>query len=114
MAPPLPVGEDRWVDYVAEHSRQANDLEKHVHVIELFKLAVDAEPSSLKIWRAYCDHFWSLYVDCQSGETGWSEEEQHMSRDIFSLNAALSLWQQGYEAIQYRISDSHELWDRWI
>ncbi|KAM0277309.1 hypothetical protein ACHAQH_005900 [Verticillium albo-atrum] len=114
MAPPLPVGEDRWVDYVAEHSRQANDLEKHVHVVELFKLAVDAEPSSLKIWRAYCDYFWSLYVDSQSGDTGWSEEEQHMSRDIFNLNAALSLWQQGYEAIQYRISDSHELWDRWI
>ncbi|KAM0333989.1 hypothetical protein ACHAQA_001009 [Verticillium albo-atrum] len=114
MAPPLPVGEDRWVDYVAEHSRQANDLEKRVHVVELFKLAVDAEPSSVKIWRAYCDYFWSLYVESQSGEAGGPEEEQHMCREIFSLNAALSLWQQGYEAIQYRISDSHELWDRWI
>ncbi|KAL2756092.1 hypothetical protein ACRALDRAFT_1063943 [Sodiomyces alcalophilus JCM 7366] len=114
MAPSLPVGEDRWVDYVAEHSRLARDLEKRVQVIELYKLAIDAEPNSLKVWRAYCEYFWSLHVDSLSAEVGWSEEEQVMGRDIFSLNAALSLWQQGYEAIQYRISDSHELWDRWI
>ncbi|ROT36517.1 hypothetical protein SODALDRAFT_335614 [Sodiomyces alkalinus F11] len=114
MAPSLPVGEDRWVDYVAEHSRGATDLEKRVQVIELYKLAVDAEPNSLKVWRAYCEYFWSLHVDSLSADVGWPEEEQIMGRDIFSLNAALSLWQQGYEAIQYRISDSHELWDRWI
>lgn len=113
MAQP-PVGEDRWVDYVAEHSRAATDLEKRVHVIELYKHAVDAEPNSVKVWRAYCEYFWSLHIDSQSAEAGWPEEEQHMGRDLFSLNAALSLWQQAYEAIQYRLSDSHELWDRWI
>ncbi|WYZ42023.1 hypothetical protein EsH8_V_000918 [Colletotrichum jinshuiense] len=110
----LPVGEDKWVDYVAEHSRHANDLEKRVHAIELFKLAVEAEPNSVKVWRAYCEYFWSLYIDSQSHESGWSDEERHMGCELFSLNAALSLWQQGYEAILYRISDSHELWDQWI
>lgn len=114
MAPPLPVGEDRWLDYIAEHKRQASDLDKRVNVIELYKLAVNAEPNSLKVWAAYCEYFWSLHVECQSGDAGWSEEEQHMGRELFSLNEALSLWQQGYEAIQYRINDSHELWDRWI
>ncbi|GKT51377.1 putative RNA-binding protein2 [Colletotrichum spaethianum] len=110
----LPVGEDKWLDYVAENSRHANDLEKRVHVIELFKLAVEAEPNSVRVWRAYCDYFWSLYVASQSYESGWSDEERHMGCELFSLNAALSLWQQAYEAIQYRISDSHELWDQWI
>lgn len=114
MAPSLPVGEDKWLDYITECSRQASDLEKRVNAIERYKLGVNAEPNSLKVWVAYCEYFWSLHVDCQSGEAGWSEEEQHMGREIFSLNEALSLWQQGYEAIQYRISDSHELWDRWI
>ncbi|KAH6667025.1 hypothetical protein F5X68DRAFT_271272 [Plectosphaerella plurivora] len=114
MAPSLPVGEDKWLDYIAEHNREATDLEKRVNVIELFKLAVDAEPSSLKVWCAYCKYFWSLHVDSQSGDAGWSDEDQLMGREIFSLNAALSLWQQGYEAIQYRINDSHELWDTWI
>ena len=37
-----------------------------------------------------------------------------MGRELFSFGAALDLWQQGYEAIKYRISDSHQLWDRWI
>ncbi|KAF6823821.1 pre-mRNA splicing factor [Colletotrichum plurivorum] len=110
----LPVGEDKWVDYVAENRRLANDLERRVHVIELFKLAVEAEPNSVKVWRAYCEYFWSLYVDSQTPESGWTDDERHMGRELFSLNAALSLWQQGYESIQYRISDSHELWDRWI
>ncbi|OHE94697.1 RNA recognition domain-containing protein [Colletotrichum orchidophilum] len=110
----LPVGEDKWLDYVAENSRHANDLEKRVHVIELFKHAVEAEPNSVKVWRAYCDYFWSLYVASQSYEAGWSDEERRMGCELFSLNAALSLWQQGYEAIQFRISDSHDLWDRWI
>ncbi|KZL86993.1 rna recognition domain-containing protein [Colletotrichum incanum] len=110
----LPVGEDKWLDYVAENSRHANDLEKRVHVIELFKLAAEAEPNSVRVWRAYCDYFWSLYVASQSYESGWSDEERHMGCELFSLNAALSLWQQAYEAIQYRISDSHELWDQWI
>ncbi|KAF9882463.1 pre-mRNA splicing factor [Colletotrichum karsti] len=110
----LPVGEDKWVDYVAENRRHANDLEKRVHVIELFKLAIEAEPNSVKIWRDYCEYFWSLYVDSQTPESAWSDEERHMGRELFSLNAALSLWQQGYESIQFRISDSHELWDRWI
>ncbi|KAJ3942621.1 Splicing factor [Colletotrichum fioriniae] len=110
----LPVGEDKWLDYVAENSRHANDLEKRVHVIELFKHAVEAEPNSVKVWRAYCDYFWSLYVDSQSYEAGWPDEERRMGCELFSLNAALSLWQQGYEAILFRISDSHELWNRWI
>ncbi|OBR07917.1 RNA recognition domain-containing protein [Colletotrichum higginsianum IMI 349063] len=110
----LPVGEDKWLDYVTENSRHANDLEKRVHVIELFKLAVEAEPNSVRVWRAYCDYFWSLYIASQSYESGWSDEERHMGCELFSLNAALSLWQQAYEAIQYRISDSHELWDQWI
>ncbi|KAK1713145.1 RNA recognition domain-containing protein [Colletotrichum lupini] len=110
----LPVGEDKWLDYVAENSRHANDLEKRVHVIELFKHAVEAEPNSVKVWRAYCDYFWSLYVDSQSYEAGWPDEERRMGCELFSLNAALSLWQQGYEAILFRINDSHELWNRWI
>ncbi|KAJ0167274.1 putative RNA-binding protein [Colletotrichum tanaceti] len=110
----LPVGEDKWLDYVSENSRHANDLEKRVHVIELFKLAVEAEPNSVRVWRAYCDYFWSLYIASQSYEMGWSDEERHMGCELFSLNAALSLWQQAYEAILYRISDSHELWDQWI
>ncbi|KAI0155425.1 hypothetical protein GGR52DRAFT_203930 [Hypoxylon sp. FL1284] len=109
-----PVGEDSWLAYVEEESRHANDLEARVKVVELFKSAVSSEPGSLKIWLAYCEWFWSLFTDCQTGEAGWPEEEQQLGRDLFSFDAALSLWSEGYDAIKYRINDSHEFWNRWV
>ncbi|KAB5571808.1 hypothetical protein GE09DRAFT_644284 [Coniochaeta sp. 2T2.1] len=110
-----PVGEDSWIDYVDQQLRGANDLESRVHVIELFREAVAAEPGSIKVWTAYCEYFWSLHVDCQPGsDAGWPSDEQRTGRDFFSLDDALKLWQEGYEAVKYRLNDSHELWNRWI
>ncbi|KAL6866277.1 Splicing factor [Amphichorda felina] len=109
-----PVGEDSWLAYLDETVRNASDLEQRVNAVEIHKRAVSAEPGSLRMWLAYCNYFWSLWGDTQSPEAGWSEEERMMGRELFSFGAALDLWQQGYEAIKYRISDSHQLWDRWI
>lgn len=113
--PPLPVGEDNWVAYVEEQGRTATSLDTRVQLIELFQRAVSAEPGSIKVWLAYCEYFWSLHADCQPhSDAGWPVEEQAAGRDIFSLDAALNLWQQGHEATRYRLSDSHQLWNRWI
>ena len=110
-----PVGEDNWVDFVDHQLRGATDLESRVKVIETFRRAVQAEPGSLKVWMAYCEYFWSLYSDCQPGsDAGWPIEEQHVGRETFTLDHALNLWQEGYEAVQYRLSDSHQLWNRWV
>ena len=109
-----PVGEDSWLAYLDETVRNASDLEKRVHAVEIHKRAVSEEPGSLRLWLAYCNYFWSLWSASQSPDAGWSEEERMMGHELFSFGAALDLWQQGYEAIKYRISDSHLLWDRWI
>ncbi|KAM7223084.1 hypothetical protein V8F06_001640 [Rhypophila decipiens] len=110
-----PVGEDNWVNYVDHQLHGALDLEKRVQIVESFRKAVAAEPGSLKVWMAYCEYFWSLYADCQRGsDAGWPADDQHRGREIFTLDAALRLWQEGYEAVQYRLSDSHELWNRWV
>lgn len=109
-----PCGEEGWLAYVDESVRNANDLEKRVNTVEVYKRAVGAEPGSLRLWLAYCNYFWSLWADSQSPVAGWSEEEQMMGRELFSFGTALDLWQQGYEAIKYRIADSHLLWDRWV
>lgn len=109
-----PVGEDNWLAYLEETVRSASDLEKRVHAIEVHKRAIAAEPGSLRVWLAYCNFFWSLWQSSQSPSAGWTEEEQVMGRDLFSFGDALDLWQQGYEAIKYRLDDSHVLWDRWI
>ena len=110
-----PVGEDNWVGFIDDKSRSAANLDARVNIIENFRRAVSAEPGSLKVWTAYCEYFWSLYTDSQPGnDAGWPLEEQQLGREVFTLDAALNLWQEGYEAVQYRLSDSHELWNRWV
>ncbi|KAK5654752.1 hypothetical protein OQA88_7077 [Cercophora sp. LCS_1] len=117
MASPVasPVGEDNWVGFVDSQLRGATDLEARIGIVESFRRAVLAEPGSLKVWTAYCEYFWSLYTDCQPGsDAGWPVEEQQVGRELFTLDAALNLWQEAYEALQHRLSDSHELWNRWV
>lgn len=110
-----PVGEDNWVAYISEAARTADDLEKRVRVIELYKQAISAEPGSVKLWLAYCEYFHSLHVACQSpAPPSWTAEEVAMGGEVFSLDQDLDLWQAAYEDIRLRIGDSHVLWDRWI
>lgn len=108
-----PVGEDAWLALVDEASRTAGDFEQRIGVVELYKRAVEAEPWSNKLWLAYCEWVWSLHTDCQNGDAGWPEEEQLLGQELFSLEIALDVWQQGAQATQYRLNDSHELWNRW-
>ncbi|CAH0004697.1 unnamed protein product [Clonostachys byssicola] len=109
-----PIGEDSWLAYLEEIDRNASDLEKRVNAVEIYKRAVNSEPGSLRLWLAYCNYFWSLWEASQSPTSGWPEEEQVMGQELFSFGAALDLWQQGYEAVKYRLDDSHQLWNRWV
>ncbi|KLU83734.1 U4/U6 snRNA-associated-splicing factor PRP24 [Magnaporthiopsis poae ATCC 64411] len=113
-----PIGEDSWVDYIDQQKQQARDLEARIQILELYKKATTAEPGSLRIWLAYCEYFWSLYQSCQhpSHQVPWTwpAEELQTARDIFSLDSALRVWQEGHDATQHRLGDSHELWNRWI
>lgn len=113
-----PVGEDAWLNLIEEETRiKARDLSSRVDILERYKQAISAEFGSIRLWKAYCEYFWSLYLECYSPNTttqSLSPEEKAVGRDAFSLDAALSLWQQGYEATKNRLNDSHELWDKWI
>ncbi|RBR09429.1 uncharacterized protein FIESC28_09879 [Fusarium coffeatum] len=110
-----PIGEENWLAYLEEVVRNASDLEQRVNAVEHYKHAISSEPGSLRIWLAYCNYFWSLWEATQiSTGDGWSDEERMLGRELFTFNAALDLWQQGYVAIRYRLGDSHLLWDRWI
>ncbi|KAL2205600.1 putative pre-mRNA splicing factor [Sarocladium strictum] len=109
-----PVGEESWLAYLEETVRNATDIEQRVTAVDVHKRATVAEPGSLRIWLAACNYFWSLWSSSQDADSGWSAEEQAMGHELFSFMDALNLWQQGYEAIKYRLDDSHLLWDRWI
>ena len=109
-----PVGEDAWLALVDEASRTAGNIDHRIEVVELYKRAVAAEPWSNKLWLACCEWLWSLHTDCQNGDAGWTEEEQQLGQELFPLEISIEMWQQGAHATQYRINDSHELWNRWI
>lgn len=109
-----PVGESSWLAYIDESLRNVSDIEQRVNAVELYKRAVGEEPGSLKLWLAYCDYFWSLWESSHDNDSSWPEEERLMGQELFSFSAALDLWEQGYEAIKYRVGDSNNLWDRWI
>lgn len=95
--------------------RQAHDNESRARVLEIFDEATRSEPFSLHVWLSYCDYFWSLYTGCMNGPVaGWTRKDQMEGRELFTINDALSLWNKGYDAVKYRIGDSHVLWDRWI
>ncbi|KAI5462732.1 hypothetical protein BGZ63DRAFT_413933 [Mariannaea sp. PMI_226] len=109
------IGEENWLAYLDETVRNATDLERRVDAVENYKRAVGNEPGSLRIWLSYCNFFWSLWEATQSpAGDGWTDEERILGRELFSFGSSLDLWQQGYEAIRYRLSDSHLLWDRWV
>lgn len=109
-----PVGEDSWLALVDEASRTAGDIEQRIGVVELYKRAVAAEPWSTKLWLARCEWVWSLHTDCQNGDAGWPEDEQLLGQEIFSEEIGIEMWQEGAQATQYRLNDSHELWNRWM
>lgn len=109
-----PIGEENWLAYIEESSRGPHNLEQSIKILELHERSVSAEPGSLRLRVAYCNYFWSLWAASQSGNSGWSDEDQLLGRELFTFGAALDLWQRGYEAIKYRLDDSHVFWNRWI
>lgn len=113
-----PIGEDAWLNLIEEELRlKGRDLNSRVEILERYKHAVNAEFGSIRLWTAYCQYFWSLYLESYSHAApgqGFTPEERAIARDAFSLDAALSLWQKGYEATRYRLADSHELWNKWV
>ncbi|KAJ2903225.1 hypothetical protein MKZ38_010261 [Zalerion maritima] len=112
---PVPAGEDNWIAFVEDAIRRARNNEARAQVLEVFDDAIRSEPTSLRVWLAYCEYFWTLYTGCMNGPVpGWTREDQIEGRQVFSLNDALSLWNRGYDAIKWRVGDSHRLWDRWV
>ncbi|RDA86380.1 hypothetical protein CP532_1069 [Ophiocordyceps camponoti-leonardi (nom. inval.)] len=109
------IGEDSWIAYIEEQDHDAVSVEECIRVDELYKRAINAEPASIRLWLTRCQYFWSLWVRSQPNDGIWPDHEQTtLARELFTFGAALDLWQQAYEAIKYRIDESHLLWDRWL
>ncbi|KAI9730629.1 MAG: Splicing factor [Claussenomyces sp. TS43310] len=110
-----PHDEPSWLSLIEERIRSlSNDLEQRVGVIELLKEAITEEPASLLIWLAYAEYVTSLYIDSRATDGPWTDEEALLGQELFTKDTVTEIWQEGYQATQHRINDSHLLWNKWV
>lgn len=120
------LGEGLWLDRLQVMKLLANTLEECIGVMEAYKKAVTEEAGSSKLWVSYGDWMLSLHNMANHGGSYpvqleedmrnmamWSEEDRLVAAEVFNKTQILELWRQGSEETQYRINDSHLIWDRY-
>jgi hypothetical protein len=107
------MGEDLWAEWIQDESMLAQDVDGRIAVLELCQRSVEEEFGSTKLWNIYGE--WVLYLyNSAHGETGiqWTEEDRMVGREVFTWESVLEVWQRGADATQWRINNSHLVWDR--
>ncbi|KAK6396470.1 hypothetical protein LTR65_009554 [Meristemomyces frigidus] len=111
------VGEVIWLEWLADEMILARSGEERITVTELYQKAVQDEPASVKLWQAYVDWVEANYKACNdmegSTQTGWTEEDKEMCRELFTSDMLNTVLEQALPATQWRIDESHMLWDRY-
>lgn len=110
------VGEDIWLEWLADEMLLAKTGEQRIAVTELFQKAVQDEPASIKLWQAYADWVDANYKACNDMEgatqDGFTDEDKEMCRELFTLDMLTTVLEQALPATQWRIDESHLLWNR--
>ncbi|KAI9813248.1 MAG: Splicing factor [Pycnora praestabilis] len=122
----FPVCEDLWVDWISDESILARTIEERIAVMELCQRAVAEEIGSTVLWLRYGEWMWSLYtavyekeIMSANGTTSiaadavWSVEDKLLGKEVFSWETMIDVWEQGVNATEDRINDSHLFWDRY-
>ncbi|KAK3068202.1 Splicing factor, partial [Teratosphaeriaceae sp. CCFEE 6253] len=112
------VGEDLWLDWLADEVLLARTGEERITVTELFQKAVHDEPASVQLWRVYAEWIYSNYAACNDREAAglldWTDEDKDLCRELFTKDLLVDVYEQAVAATQWRIDESHILWNRYI
>lgn len=112
------VGEDIWLDWLADEVVLAASSEERIAVTELFQKAVQDEPSSVALWLAYAKWIESNHATCNdlpgANQSGWNEEDKEVCKELFTKDMLVSVLEQACPATQWRIDQSHLIWNRYI
>ncbi|OAX81674.1 hypothetical protein ACJ72_03988 [Emergomyces africanus] len=113
------IGEDLWAEWIQDESVLALTVDEQIGVMELCRRSVDEEYGSTKLWIIYGE--WMLYLynsASQPGDSGvsrhWSEEDRIVAQKAFTWQSVLDVWMNAAEATNWRINDSHLVWDRYL
>ncbi|EGE80349.1 hypothetical protein RJZ56_003207 [Blastomyces dermatitidis] len=113
------IGEDLWVEWIQDESVLARTVEEQIGVMELCRRSVDEEYGSTKLWIIYGEWMLHLYNSVSqpndaSVSRQWSEEDRMVAREAFTWQSVVEVWMNAAEATNWRINDSHLVWDRYL
>ncbi|KAJ5155972.1 hypothetical protein N7492_008775 [Penicillium capsulatum] len=108
------MGEDLWAEWIQDESMLAQSVNERIAVMELCQRSVEEEFGSTKLWHIYGEWVFYLYSSAvgEAGPGSWTEEDRLIGREVFSWQSVLDVWQRAAEATQWRINNSHLVWDR--
>lgn len=120
------LGEELWADWIRDEMQLAQNVEDRVGVIELCQRATAEEVGSVRLWSLYGDWVTRLFHSSRPGALGdlaakhgldddsaWSDEDRAMGAEVFGWDMMLDVWRQGMNATEWRIHDSHLVWNRY-
>ncbi|KAL9000552.1 MAG: hypothetical protein Q9169_000845 [Polycauliona sp. 2 TL-2023] len=127
----FPLGEELWVERINDEEMLAATLSLNecVAVVDLYEKAVQEEISSTNLWFRFARWMTSLYVAAtqdplnsefvQSLHTsplheihGWSEEDRLVASEVYEWRVLIDVyWARAVKATQWRIDESHILWE---
>ncbi|KAI9820409.1 MAG: Splicing factor [Phylliscum demangeonii] len=123
----FPLGEELWYDWISDEMALARTIEERIGVMELCQRAVVEEVGSVTLWLSYGNWVLRLYHASHPRESNelnellsrlgleedpaWSDEDRAVAVELFDWNMMFDVWKQGCRATEWRISDSHLIWD---
>ncbi|KXT16398.1 hypothetical protein AC579_5598 [Pseudocercospora musae] len=111
------VGEAIWLDWLSDEMLLATSSDERIAITESCQKAVADEPASVKLWQAYANWISTNYAACHAHEASansrWSAQDNEMLKDLFTNDLLLSVLEQAVAATQWRVDESHVLWDHY-
>ncbi|KAF2458462.1 hypothetical protein BDY21DRAFT_204265 [Lineolata rhizophorae] len=118
------VGEEQWLKWVDDESAAAANTTERVGVMELFGRAIADEPTSVPLWKAYGTFMEGMWAAANGlsevspaavkAAEKWSEEDMLIAKEVFTQEQAMGIWEHAAGATQWRINDSHEVWNHYV
>ncbi|KAL8674651.1 MAG: hypothetical protein Q9168_000959 [Polycauliona sp. 1 TL-2023] len=121
-----PLGEELWMERIQDEELHAatQSLNECDAVVQLYEKAVREEISSTKLWLGFMQWMTSLYVtatpDAPAREAmhslhtlyGWSDEDRIIAAEVYNRRVLVDgYWARAVKATQWRIDESHLLWE---
>ncbi|KAI4109970.1 MAG: hypothetical protein L6R37_000320 [Teloschistes peruensis] len=117
------VGETLWIDWIEDEQVLATTFDECFAVMELCQKAVHEEPASTRLWSLYAAWVTCLYAAATSDTAAlesledvvdtpdWSAEDKLVAAEVCNRQQLMDVWASGAKATQWRIDQSHVLWN---